>query len=220
MIPVIVTILGFVLSGIVGNQLLQRWQYRSWLRQQKFSGAEKEYIALRDLIADISKECGKRLFRMRRLLYSVGSGDFATIDQRLSSYDESLVSWNEQFNGLAAKLTVFGSFSETKRLEREIQQPFHSVGVGLERLVRIRRSGESIDSNHLKTAERQLQSIQIKISIFDRDMLYLLQDRRKKTYYGYYLKYDYFNLEKMSNSELIHALFVSDVDGHTIARAP
>ena len=51
--PIITAIISFILTGLIGGRLLQKWQLRNWLNQQKFLGAEKDYIALQELFDDI-----------------------------------------------------------------------------------------------------------------------------------------------------------------------
>lgn len=40
-------VVGFVLTGLIGNRLVQAWQARNWLLQQRFLGQEKEYVGLK-----------------------------------------------------------------------------------------------------------------------------------------------------------------------------
>lgn len=215
-----IAVLGFLLTGVVGNWLLQRWQYRSWVRQKRFSGVESEYIALRDLISDLSKEIGKRLFRMNRLFYAIKMNSDSAIDNRLAIYDESVVSWNEQYNGLAARLTVLSTFDNTKRLENKIVQPFQLTGHLLETAIRKIRSGSPPTKEELDEISVMLKSLQRNVALFDRDMLNQVVSARNRAYFGYKIEYNPGNLDKMSNFELIKALFASNVDLHSISRAP
>jgi hypothetical protein len=75
MITAIVTVcLTFLLTGVVGNLLLQGWQQRNWLTQQRFLGEQKNYENLKELSEEIVRLSNLRLWKMRRLLNAVQSG--------------------------------------------------------------------------------------------------------------------------------------------------
>lgn len=64
-------IVAFIFTGVIANWLVQRWQYRNWLNQQRFLGAEKRYELLKSLADEISLNASKRLSSMFRLVASL-----------------------------------------------------------------------------------------------------------------------------------------------------
>jgi len=68
MSAIIAVIVGSILTGLIGNWLVQGWQQRNWLLQQRFLGHEKEYFALKDLADEIASLLGARIYQCRRLL--------------------------------------------------------------------------------------------------------------------------------------------------------
>src|SRR5207245_734489 len=84
----IVTVgLTFVLTGLLGNWFIQRWQHRNWVAQQQFLGEEKEYLALKQLWEELARLSGTRLSRMRRLVLVLRSRDDEIVKSRLADYD-------------------------------------------------------------------------------------------------------------------------------------
>src|SRR3954465_4156360 len=106
MTAIVTVILSFLLTGLVGNSLLQRWQHRNWLSQQRFSLEDKEYQALSGLFQDLVKYSSQRHYRMRRLLRALSSSDEEGIKAKTADYDEALTEWNDIFNSLCVRLTL------------------------------------------------------------------------------------------------------------------
>lgn len=86
----------FVLTGIVGNWLVQRWQARTWIAQQRFLGFEKEYVALKDLVEEIGQLLGARIYYMQRLAFALRSGVPETVSLIAAEHDEAVRKWNER----------------------------------------------------------------------------------------------------------------------------
>ncbi|WP_392354811.1 hypothetical protein V8F63_06380 [Brevundimonas sp. LF-1] len=64
----VTTVVGALLTAVLGNRLVQFWQHRNWIHQQQFSGLEKEYVALKALTDTLVRDCGWRLEAMRNLV--------------------------------------------------------------------------------------------------------------------------------------------------------
>ena len=220
MTQIVAVILGFILTGLIGNRVVQQWQHRGWLRQQQFLGREKEYLALRDLSTELSTEIGRRIYQTRRLLWAIRSMPDASIDDRLKSYDESLTRWNENLGNYYVRLTLYASYYDTTDLERRIHDPFQAVGAELEAMVRVRRRGKQPDAAKIAKIDRRLNDLQGEIFVFNRDLLRIVENLRERIYFGRTVKYSKENLAVFSTWQLIKALFVSNVDTHSIIGAP
>lgn len=218
MIPVITVIVGFILTGLVGNRLLQHWQLMSWRRQQNFLGHEREYVAVRDLADQLSNAMGKRLYHMKRLRASIGNMEISEVEDRLKVYDDVVVSWNECLNSYYVKLKIHASVDYAYRLEREVQEAFSSAGADLEILIRRKRIGNSVPKDLLKSLDFRLNTIQGVIGDYSRDLTRKVDDMRKRIYFGEKITYVESELAQFSTWELFKALFVSSVDGHAVVR--
>jgi hypothetical protein len=219
MTQVLSVILAFVLTGLIGNRLLQLWQHRGWLRQQQFLGQEKEYTALRELSTELSGAISKRLYQMQRLLWAVRSLPDDVMEQRLKDYDATLTLWNESLSTYFVRLTLYASYYDTVDLERRIHEPFQRVGARLEAMVKSRRRQQPLSRSETVSLENQLNDLQGVSFQFNRDLLRVVENKRTIIYFGDSMDYSRSNIGKFSTWQLIKALFVSDVDAHTVARS-
>jgi hypothetical protein len=215
---VLVVFVGFILTGVIGNKLLQSWQTRTWLQQQQFLGHEKDYALLRELAEQLSKEMGARLFHTKRLLMAIRSLSSEELEERVKKYDQSLITWNETLNSFYVRLTLYSHFYNASRLESEIQAAFASAGLKLEAQVRVRRMDRKADSSEVRVLDKELNVLQAKIFAYNRDLLKEVETQRALVYFGRTISYTIDNLSEFSNWDLIKALFVSNVDRHAITR--
>lgn len=202
---VLTVLLSFVLTGLVANRLVQRWQFRNWLSQQRLSDEQKDLQALQDVFDEISRLSSKRHHRMVRLLAGVRSLDTDKIQQRLTDYDAAVVEWNEHLNPMYAKLTMHLSFQLTKRLEADIHSVFVDLGENLVRLADRKISDKPIDSSELFRLEHSLNTLQGRLFKFDRDILRYYLERKRATLYGESLSEN--TLDALPTWELLKALF-------------
>lgn len=216
---VIAVIVGFLLTAFAGNRILHSLQHRAWLRQQQFLGAEKEFIALRDLANDLSKAIGSRIYRMRRVLSACRSID-SDLEERLARYNESLVDWNENLASFTTRLTFYAGYTYTLRLENEIQKGFFESGADIESLIRLKRAGRPIRSAAVNRVDADLNRLTGLCSEFNRDIMRMSEDKRRSIYVGREIPYDCRHLDSLSTHDLWKLLFIRRVDGHTISRPP
>ncbi len=64
-------LVGAIVTGIVGNFLVQRWQLRTWRAQQRQLGYQAELEELKKLLDEISKRSADRYNAMRWLISSL-----------------------------------------------------------------------------------------------------------------------------------------------------
>jgi hypothetical protein len=220
MTQIVSVVLAFVLTGLVGNALVQRWQHRSWVRQQQFLGIEKEYFALMELSTELANTISRRLYKTRRLLWAVRSLSDELMEDRLKEYDTALVEWNESLSAYYVRLTIYATYAGRYDLDGRIHQPFQTIGSQLETMVRERRQGTHPARADMFRIERSLNSLQAETLNFSRDVLKRVEETRQKVYFGNKIPYSRENLKKFSTWQLIKALFVPDVDTHAIFRSP
>jgi hypothetical protein len=121
---IISIILTFILTGLIGNFLAQQWQQRNWMNQQKLQGEEKHYFALTALWEELMNLASRRLWRMRRLMNALVEGDNQKIEERRNEYDAVLSEWNEKFQSMMVRLTLYASWELGQQLEAELQRSF------------------------------------------------------------------------------------------------
>lgn len=213
-------LIGFLLTGLIGNRLLQAWQARNWFLQQRFLGQEKEYIALKELSDEIATLLGARIFYMQRLIRALVTGDEAKIASRTKEYDEVLKRWNERLTSFYVRLPILAQYELAKRLEETIQSKLVSAGAIIEDLAVNRAPGVRIRRADANRVERELLAIQGQAISFNKELLRVVRSRRTDIYFGKPIKFSPQTVNRFSTWQLVKALFIRDIDSLSIVRAP
>jgi hypothetical protein len=219
-LTIVAILLSFLLTGVTGNMLLQRWQYRSWLNQQRFLGQEKEFQTLSHLCDELAELSGIRYSRMQRLFLVIRSSDSDLVKERLTSYSQAVEMWNERLPSLTVRLFRLTPTSLANGLEHGLQPKFVTVGRELERIARKRLNDsllETADLVHLGNALNQLSAVLID---FNRKVLANVQVQKRKTYDGVTVQLNEFTIPKFRNWELFKALFHSGIQPFSVTRPP
>ena len=207
---VLLILITFLLTGVVANWLIQSWQSRNWINQQRFYGAEKRFEALRAHADNLAKLASIRLSSMFRLTFALNmSSDF--MEERRKIYSDAVDEWNSNINLLYAKTTMYTNYHLTMRIEKDIHNPFASAGSAIELLVRSRKSNSDVRVD-VKPILKKLNSIQGMLENLNRDMLRLVINRQAATYQGVELSYKMSSLKYLSTWQLFKALFITRVD--------
>src|SRR5215217_326412 len=196
----------FLLTGVIGNRLIPAWQFRNWLKQQRFLGAEKEYIELKHLFDEIVTLLGRRLTKMQRLRASFGLRT-AVFEERLAEYDAAISEWNERIPSFNVRLTILANWDLTKDLE-QIQEYLHFTGAELERLCRLKIANKNIPTQDQAVVVGYLDYIQGSIFKFNREILKLVEQSHANTYHGIEIRFSSSTLRSFGSWHLIKALFV------------
>jgi len=175
-------VLTFVLTGLAANRLVQRWQYRNWILQQRMLDAQERQKSLQAIFEDLANLASKRHNKMRMLLSSLRSHSADKVDERLQEYGVTLSEWNERLNPISATLTLHLGWNFTWRLQKQIQPAFRSLGRDLERLSRLKAAGSRLSTSELRQAQHRLDQLQGTLFAFNRDMLRYLFDKRAELY--------------------------------------
>lgn len=211
-------ILTFAFTGVVGNMLVQRWQYRNWINQQKFLGEEKQYFALTTLWEELTNLASRRLWRMRRLLAALTSGDNKKVEERLSEYDSALSDWNEKFNSMSVRLTLYSSWDLEWELENQLQRSFLNAGLRLERLTKARLATGAVDKKLVHELRLAFNDLNRALFIFNRSTLAAVQKQKSSTYYGVEVELKKATLENFGTWELLKALFKPGIEPFRVVR--
>jgi hypothetical protein len=218
MSTLITLVLGFVLTGVIGNHLVQAWQQRNWLLQQRFLGHEKEYFALKDLADEVASLLGARIYHMQRLALSLRRGSDVQISNRVVDYDDVVKRWNERLTSFYVRLPLLAHSHLDIRLESWIHIPLSKAGNQIDELVYQKQAGKTIGKSDITNITAKLNKVQGSAINFNKELLGVVEARRMEVYYGRKLQFSLGNLEKFSTWQLVKMLFVRDVNSFSIVR--
>lgn len=219
MSAVIPVLVGAIVTAVLGNFLVQKWQLRSWREQQRHLGYQSELEELKALLAEITSKAARRHNAMRRLIGSLAPQSHANFEDALSDYRSELATWNASLNSIFVRIRLAMSYSETVRFEREIHSAFVDAGSSIEQVIRSRELGVPPNWSDLVEPKEKLNRLQGRLFAFLRDLADTIESRKEEIYFGRRLFYSKENLEEYSLFELIKALFSADVDGFYIVRS-
>lgn len=130
---VILLVIGFLLTTLVGGYLTQGWQRRADAFQREAELRRSEQQAATRVFEELSRLMDKRLYRMRRLHNGLeGRVAAERMAERWDAYREVLFEWNENLNrNLALAQRYFGDQARNT-FEFQINEGFRSLGALLE----------------------------------------------------------------------------------------
>jgi hypothetical protein len=213
---IVATIVGFILTGLVGNRLVQAWQQRNWLAQQRFLGHEKEYIALKELVDEIASLLGARIYHTQRLLFNLLRSSEAELLARIAEYDDVVKRWNERLTTFYVRLPLLAGETLAPRLDSRIQARLARTGRVIDEMVYRRRRGEAVDKRAIGEALTAVNSVQGTALKFNKELLRIVERRRIEVYYGTRIRFTAANLERFSTWQLIKALFMRDINSLSV----
>lgn len=220
---ILTAIISFVLTGVVGNKLLQAWQARYWMSQQRFIGQEKEYNSLKDLADEIATLLGTRIYAMQRIVLTLSSDSLPSqekITGRRYDYEESTKKWNERLTSFLVRLPVLSEYEFAARLENRIQRKMARIGRSIDTELKNYDDGTPQSKERLSNLRSELLSLQGSAISFNKDLLNSVISQRVDIYYGKKIKFSEENLHHFSTWQLIKALFIRDINSHSVVRTP
>lgn len=213
--PVLV---GAIVTGIVGNFLVQRWQLMTWRIQQRQLGYQAELGELKKLLEEISIKSADRHNAMRRLIGSLAPNSSQDSDKALIAYQEQLAIWNGSLNSIYVRIRLAVNYGYTIRFENDVHGHFYSAGQAIERVLRLRENGVSPNWSDLIEPKAQMDKVQGATYTFLRDFTDIVERRREEIYFGRRLPYEAEYLGEYSLLELVKAVFTSRVDRFYVVR--
>lgn len=207
------------MTGVIGNWLIQHWQSRNWLAQQRFNGNEKEYTALKELTDEIAILLGERIYHMQRLTLSFNNVEPEKFSVRLAEYDDVVKRWNVRLTSFYFRLPLLTTTQFSFRLERDVQQKLVSIGNSINRLIDEKQKGMTINHHVINKVTQDLNGVQGTAINFNNDIFTIVLERKKELYEGKSIRFSIENINNFSSWFLFKAIFARDVDSLTIVRS-
>ena len=162
--PLILLLLGFLLTGIIGQILIGRIQRKNWEHQFKMERLNHQIKEARATYEHISHLLDKRIYRSRKLSSSFRDRDNRKINDkcanRFKDFDDILYIWNDSLNSNITKIDIYFGEKKRKFFQDEICKDLIWVGILLRRYyfnMEDKRSLEEIDKTINTTNEHIYQ---------------------------------------------------------------
>jgi hypothetical protein len=131
-------ILGFLLTTVIGSYLGYLLQQRSWSHQHRVQAAADRREKATLLFDELSRLLDKRLYRMRRLYWSLIDDrprqESEEARARMAAYVAILYEWNDSINRNLALLQSYFGHQLRAHLDDVIGASFRDLGADLEQL--------------------------------------------------------------------------------------
>ena len=170
---VVLLVLGFVLTSVIGGVLGYYFQRRTWDANRR----EAERSAAAAVFDDISRRMDERLYRMRLLYWSLRAGDEDRIAAAIAEYRATLVKWNDNLNRNLALVQRYFGREVWAFLSSVLYEEFAIIGRHLEGWYRRRRDRDlgSDEEAQLFVTGRRLQALGNDIFELNRLMIAMIQ---------------------------------------------
>lgn len=135
--PLVLLVVGFVLTSVVGGALTWHFQQRAWRHQYEVERRDQRHQLALKTFEELSALLDQRLYRMRLVYWAakrraLAKGDLASVDATLTEYRSNLRLWNDNLNrNLALVETYFGS-SARQQFERNLLEEYAAIGAELD----------------------------------------------------------------------------------------
>jgi Putative peptidoglycan binding domain len=179
---VLLLVIGFVLTSVVGGLLGLFFQRRSWSHQHRAQQRDQDREQAIKVFEEVSSLLDRRLYRMRQVFWAArrrarGGADADALPEALRQYREVVTTWNDNLNRhLALVHTYFGSGAR-QELEDEVFEEFSAIGRALEWFVQDVTAPEAADVD-VPPLGRRLNWLGRQVYGFNVGALELLQANR------------------------------------------
>ena len=137
---VLLLVLGFVLTSVVGGFLGYVFQRRAWSHQFEVQRSASERNAASAALNELSSLLDKRRYRMLLVYWQLDREDPEEFERRVSNYRTVLEDWNDGLNRrLALVATHFGS--DPKRELEGLYETYREAGLFLDEAIHTKRAG-------------------------------------------------------------------------------
>jgi hypothetical protein len=175
---VVLLVLGFVLTTIVGGVLGYSLQDRLWKRQNRAKMFESERATATKLFEDLSRLMDKRLYRMRQVYWKLQrhTRGAEELESQMAVYRELLSEWNDSLNRNLALTEAYFGPEVRSHLEGKVYEGFSSIGRLLEDSYRADPSADH--TRQFQSISRSLTGIGAEIYMLNARMISQIQRGR------------------------------------------
>ena len=220
MLQIIVIVISFLLTIVIGGRIAQTRQQASWVAQQRFSGEEKEYFELKSLCDEIAASLGSRIYAMRRVALQLAAyAQHGKFDKSsITEYREAIKTWNQNLSSYYVRLSQLKLSRYRYRLESTLHNPMQHQSNSIDNYIQKMEHGLSITG--LVDITRKLDLINAISLKFNESLLGEVHRLRVKIYFPERITFRQDTMHKFSTWQLIKAIFVLDVNRISIIRSP
>ena len=137
---VLLLVLGFILTSVLGGLLGYVFQRRAWSHQFDVQRSASERDAASAALDELSNLLDKRRYRMLLVYWQLDREDPEELERRVSDYRTVLEDWNDGLNRrLALVATHFGS--DLKRELEGLYETYREAGLVLDEAIRTTWAG-------------------------------------------------------------------------------
>ena len=135
--PLLLLVVGFLLTGFFGQILIGKIQRRNWKHQFEIERLNRQIKETRTVYEHISLLLDKRIYRSRRLYYSFNDRDIREINNKcvdcFKEFNEMLYKWNDSLNNNIAKIESYFGEKNGKFFQDRLCADLRWVGILLRR---------------------------------------------------------------------------------------
>jgi len=176
---VLLLLIGFGLTSVLGGALGFFFQSRSWSHQHRVQQRDQMHEQALKVFEEVSSALDKRLYRMRLVFWAAkrcarAGADLSALRDALDDYRKTVAEWNDNLNRSLALVQTFFGGGARQQLEDHLYEEYSAIGRALDEFVReVSRSGHA--DVPVPTIGRRLTWLGHEVYALNLQMLELLQ---------------------------------------------
>jgi murein L,D-transpeptidase YcbB/YkuD len=180
--PLLLLVVGFVLTTVVGGALGFYFQQRAWGQQSAVQRNERDLEAATKTFEEVSVLLDRRLYRMRRVFWTArrlapAPADTTELDVAQDAYRVVLEDWNDNLNRLLASVQTHFGRPLRERLQAELYDTYAAIGEELEQFMREARRTDR-GSVRVRPVGRRLTDLGHRVFTYNLLLLAALEHER------------------------------------------
>jgi hypothetical protein len=179
---VLLLVIGFALTSVLGGLLGWFFQTRGWSHQHRAQQRDQEREQAIKVFEEVSSLLDRRLYRMRLVFWTArrragAGGNVDALDEAREQYREVVTTWNDNLNRILALVHTYFGGAARHELEDTIYEEFSAIGRALEQFVRD-VSSPDFDRADIPPIDGRLRWLGRQVYAFNVRTLELLQEDR------------------------------------------
>lgn len=139
--PLVLLLVGFVLTSVLGGGLTYAFQRANWRHQYRVQREDLRHDQALKTFEEVSKLLDQRLYRMRQVYWAAkaiakGRGDRERLNIALADYRAVLRDWNDNLNRVRALVHTYFGERAGELLENRLYEEYALIGEELDEFVR------------------------------------------------------------------------------------